>query len=31
VGRSSDIVQASLDGILGAINKASAEEQHVAA
>jgi 2-isopropylmalate synthase len=31
VGRSSDIVQASLDGILGAINKANAEEQHIAA
>jgi 2-isopropylmalate synthase len=31
VGRSSDIVQASLDGILGAINKAGAKEQHVAA
>ena len=31
VARSSDIVQASLDGILGAINKANAEEQHVAA
>ncbi len=31
VGRSHDIIQASLDGILGAINKASAGDQHVAA
>ena len=31
VGRSSDIIQASLDGILGAINKAAAQEHHAAA
>jgi 2-isopropylmalate synthase len=31
VGRSPDIIQASLEGILGAINKAAASEQHVAA
>jgi 2-isopropylmalate synthase len=31
VGRSSDIIQASLDGILGAINKAAEREQHAAA
>jgi 2-isopropylmalate synthase len=31
VGRSPDIIQASLDGILGAINKAAEDEQHVAA
>ncbi|MBK6741153.1 MAG: 2-isopropylmalate synthase [Haliea sp.] len=31
VGRSPDIIQASLDGILGAINKSSEREQHAAA
>tara|TARA_R110002072_G_scaffold87977_6_gene198190 strand:- start:1851 stop:3524 length:1674 start_codon:yes stop_codon:yes gene_type:complete len=31
VGRSSDIIQASLDGILGAINKAAVREHHAAA
>jgi len=31
VGRSPDIIQASLDGILGAINKAAEREQHAAA
>jgi 2-isopropylmalate synthase len=31
VGRSPDIVQASLDGILGAINKAAEREHHAAA
>jgi len=31
VGRSHDIIQASLDGILGAINKSAASEQHAAA
>ncbi|RLA59016.1 MAG: 2-isopropylmalate synthase [Gammaproteobacteria bacterium] len=31
VGRSHDIIQASLDGILGAINKASQSDQNVAA
>tara|TARA_B110000503_G_scaffold105513_1_gene157435 strand:- start:28597 stop:30270 length:1674 start_codon:yes stop_codon:yes gene_type:complete len=31
IGRSSDIIQASLDGILGAINKAAEGEQHAAA
>jgi 2-isopropylmalate synthase len=31
VGRSPDIIQASLDGILGAINKAAGREQHAAA
>ena len=31
VGRSSDIIQASLDGILGAINKAAARQHHAAA
>jgi 2-isopropylmalate synthase len=31
VGRSHDIIQASLDGILGAINKAAASEQNAAA
>ena len=31
VGRSQDIIQASLDGILGAINKAAAQEHHAAA
>ena len=31
VGRSHDIIQASLDGILGAINKAAANEQIAAA
>jgi 2-isopropylmalate synthase len=31
VGRSHDIIQASLDGILGAINKAQVGEQHAAA
>jgi 2-isopropylmalate synthase len=31
VGRSPDIIQASLDGILGAINKAAAREHHAAA
>jgi 2-isopropylmalate synthase len=31
VGLSSDIVQASLDGILGAINKAAAVDQDAAA
>lgn len=31
VGRSSDIIQASLDAILGAINKAAEQEQHAAA
>jgi 2-isopropylmalate synthase len=31
VGRSSDIVQASLDGILGAINQAAEQEQNAAA
>jgi 2-isopropylmalate synthase len=31
VGRSPDIIQASLDGILGAINKAAASEHHAAA
>jgi 2-isopropylmalate synthase len=31
VGRSHDIIQASLDGILGAINKAAAAQQHAAA
>ena len=31
VGRSHDIIQASLDGILGAINKSTESEQHAAA
>jgi 2-isopropylmalate synthase len=31
VGRSPDIIQASLDGILGAINKAAGQAQHAAA
>ena len=31
VGRSHDIIQASLDGILCAINKAAAQQQHAAA
>jgi 2-isopropylmalate synthase len=31
VGRSHDIIQASLDGILGAINKSAQNEQHAAA
>jgi 2-isopropylmalate synthase len=31
VGRSSDIVQASLDGILGAINQAEQQQQNAAA
>ncbi|MCB1705681.1 MAG: 2-isopropylmalate synthase [Halioglobus sp.] len=31
VGRSSDIIQASLDGILGAINAAAARDHHAAA
>jgi len=31
VGRSPDIIQASLDGILGAINRAAEREQHAAA
>lgn len=31
VGRSPDIIQASLDGILGAINKAAGQEQNAAA
>ncbi|CAA0114833.1 2-isopropylmalate synthase [Halioglobus japonicus] len=31
VGRSQDIIQASLDGILGAINKSAVQQQHVAA
>jgi 2-isopropylmalate synthase len=31
VGRSPDIIQASLDGILGAINKAAESEHHAAA
>jgi 2-isopropylmalate synthase len=31
VGRSHDIIKASLDGILGAINKAAESDQHAAA